>query len=241
MDPVLLRKYIRTLIAESTSLPDIGLGTIRFTQLDSQGFFSVPGNEADYQTGFDDFYLGKRVAVYLTPPNPYHLNPSRPKLVERWVKDKDNLQIWVGFNTYNELAGGNPGVLGPAEPQNKQYMKGWTTAEYVSGYASDFTEDYSEIDDIYGRPTPHRFNSWKNSIYNRNGKPVVPMFWVPSTTDGRMLGDTENPLFGIPNAEYGIVRTAHLGIEDHHGYWKEKKGIPIEKHPILSSLGFIKA
>ena len=241
MDSVLLRKYIRRLIAESSSIPDVGLGTISFTQLDSQGFFSVQGNEADYQAGYDDFYQGKRVVVYLTPPNPYHLNPSRPKLVEKWVKDKDNLQVYVGYNNYSELAGGNPGVLGPAEPQNKQYMKGWTTAAYVSGYDSDYTEDYPEIDKAYKRPSKRRFNSWKKSIHKKNGKPVVPMMYRPGTVDGRMLSSTENPLHGIPNAEYGIVKTAHLGFEDYHDYWMTKKGIPIENHPTLASIGFVKA
>lgn len=242
MNSGILRKYIRTLISESLSpLHDGVLGTIRFTQLDNQGFFSVLGNDADYQSGFDDFYLGKRVAVYLTPPNPYHLNPTRPNLVEKWVKDKENLQIYVGYNTYNDLAGGNAGVLGPAKPQNKQYMKGWTTAAYVSGYASDYTEDYPEIDKAYKRPSKRRFNSWKKSIFKRNGKPIVPMMYLPGTVDGRMLSDTENPLYGIPNAEYGIVRTSHLGIEDYHDYWMTKKGMPIEDHPTLSSMGFVKA
>ena len=242
MHPGLLRKYIRALISESVSAsPDVGLGTIRFTQLDAEGFFSIPGSDADYQVGFDDFYLGRRIAVYLTPPNPYHLNPTKPHLVEKWVKDKRNLQIYVGYNTYSEIAEGNSGLLGPAQPRNKQYMKGWTTAAYVSGYDSDYTEDYPEIDEAYKRPSKRRFNSWKKSIYNQNGKPVVPLMFLPGTVDGSMLSDTENPLHGIPNAEYGVVKTSHLGIEDYHDYWMTKKGIPIEDHPTLSSLGFVKA
>ena len=65
----------------------------------------------------------------------------------------------------------------------------------------------------------------------------MPIHHFPTNPDG----SGNNPLFGKPNAEYGVVRTAHLGIKDYHDYWLNKKGIPIEDHPVLSSFGFVTA
>lgn len=241
-----LRTLVRALILESQTAPHLHAGTDALDVIKNEGIIQEPGMPADYQAGFDDFYTGSRVAVYRMSPNAYHLNPKKPKLIEKWIKDASNIQVYPGTHSYSELTNGHLESdvfgLGPAKPRNEQYMKGWTTAAYVCGFRAHSNDDrHMHIDELYGRPSKRKFNTWKKSIFNKNGRPITPLSWPPGNIEGSVLvGGIPNPLHGIPNAEYGIVKTSHLGIDDHHSYWEEK-GRPVEDHPTLSSMGFVKA